>query len=137
MIVDAVASGASQTDIYDTLNADGPKEVGEVLTGIQFQVPKGIKRTVVDGRQIFQTLGGKNAMTALAGLLEEGRYKLPTRIQSVGNRFEVIAKGLEFLREGVSGTKLVVTVGESKPIVGERPLEGLKSLLRTARTSPP
>lgn len=49
-------------------------------------------------------------MTALAGLLSEGRYKLPNRVQNVGSRFEAIAKGLEVLKGGVSGTKLVVTV---------------------------
>ena len=110
MIIDVVASGASQTDIYNALNADGPKEVGEVSTGVQIQVPQGVKRTVVDARQIFETQGGKNAMTALARLLAERRYKLPTRVQKVGNRFEAISKGLDLLRGGVSGTKLVVTV---------------------------
>ena len=110
MIIDVVASGASQTDIYNTLSADGPKEVGEVFTGVQYQVPKGVRRTVVNGRQIFETQGGKNAMTALARLLAEGKYKLPTRVQKVGNRFEAISKGMDLLRGGVSGTKLVVTV---------------------------
>ena len=110
MIIDVVASGASQTDIYDTLSADGPKEVGEVITGAQVQVPQGVKRTVADGRQIFETQGGRNAMTALARLLAEGRYKLPTRVQKVGNRFEAISKGMDLLSGGVSGTKLVVTV---------------------------
>lgn len=110
MIIDAVASGASQADIYNTLNVDGPKEVGEVFTGTQFPVPKGVKRTVVDGRQVFEPPGGMNAMTALAGLLAEGKYKLPTRVQRVGTHFEAIAQGFELLKEGTSGTKLVVTV---------------------------
>lgn len=69
-----------------------------------------MKRTVAFGRQVFELPGGKNAMTALAGLLSEGRYKLPNRVQNVGSRFEAIAKGLEVLKGGVSGTKLVVTV---------------------------
>ena len=49
-------------------------------------------------------------MTALAGLLSEGIYKPPNKIQCVGSGFEAIAKGLNMLKEGVSGTKLVVTV---------------------------
>ena len=110
VIVDAVVSGAAQASIYDTLRADGPKEVGEVFTGAEPQVPEGVKRTVAFGRQIFEPPGGKNAMSALAGLLSEGKYKLPIRIESVGDSFEAIAKGLEKLKGGVSGTKLVVSV---------------------------
>lgn len=110
MIVDAVGSGASQMNIYDTLSVDGPKEVGEVFTGTQIQVPEGVKRTVAFGRQVFDAPGGKNAMTALARLLSERRYKQPNRVQRVGSGFEAIAKGLEVLKGGVSGTKLVVTL---------------------------
>ena len=110
MIVDAVAGGASQTNVYDTLSIDGPKEVGEVFTGTQIQVPEGVKRTIVFGRQVFDSPGGMNAMTALAGLLSEGRYKQPNRVQRVGDGFEAMGKGLEVLKGGVSGTKLVVTI---------------------------
>ena len=110
MIVDAVASGASQLNIYDTLSLDGPKDVSEVFTGTQIQVPAGVKRTIAFGRQIFDEPGGKKAMTALAGLLSEGRYKPPSRIQRVGSGFEAISQGLKMLKGGVSGTKLVVTV---------------------------
>ena len=110
MIVDAVASGASQLNIYDTLTSDGPKGVGEVFTGTQIEVPEGVKRTIAFGRQIFDAPGGKNTMTAFAGLLSKGRYKPPNRIQYVGSGFEAIAQGLEMLKGGVSGTKLVVTV---------------------------
>ena len=110
VIVDAISSGASQATIYDTLSADGPREVGEAFTGTQSQVPEGVRRTVAVGWQVFEPPGGENAMTALGRLLSEGRYKLPTRVQSVGTKFEAIAKGLELLEGGVSGTKLVVTV---------------------------
>ena len=110
MIIDAVASGASQTKIYDALRLDGPKMVGEVLTGTQVQIPEGVRRTMANGWQIFDAPGGKNAMTALSRLLDEGRYTLPTGVQSVGSKFEAIDKGLELLKEGVSGMKLVVTV---------------------------
>ena len=80
------------------------------MTGTQNQVPEGVRRTVANGWQIFEAPGGKNAMTALAGLLSDGKFKLPTRIQSVGNKFEAIEKGLDLLKGGVSGAKLVVTV---------------------------
>ncbi len=110
MIINAVASGALQMNVYDTLSVDGPKHVGGVFTGTQIQVLGGVKRMVAFGRQIFDAPGEKNAMTALAGLLGEGRYKPQNRIQRVGSGFEAIAKGLKILKGGVSGTKLVVTV---------------------------
>ena len=110
MIIDAVGSGAAQTDIYNVLRADGPKAVGEVMTGPPAQIPEDVNRTVVLGRQFFEMPGGKHVMKALAALLIEGRYKLPVKVNNIGTGFEAIAKGLETLKAGVSGTKLVVTV---------------------------
>ena len=98
MIVDADGSGAAQTKVYDMLNVDGPKEVGEVFTGTQIQVPEGVKRTVASGRQVFDTPGGRNIMSALAGLLSDGRYKLPNRVQRMGSGFEAIAEGFKVLK---------------------------------------
>lgn len=109
-IVDAVASGAAQPGIYDTLRPDGPRTVGEVFTGPNTEVPDGVKRTVAFGRNMFEPPGGVNAMRALGTLLEEGKYKVPSQVQVVGKGFEKIAEGLETLKAGVSGTKLVVSV---------------------------
>lgn len=110
MIIDAVAGGAYQADIYNTLNEDGPGEVGEVFMGAISPISNKVKRTVVDGLQVFDLAGGKNAMSALAQLLAEGKYKLPSRIQRVGTGFEAIAQGLELVKKGPVETKLVVTV---------------------------
>lgn len=110
MIVDAVASGASQTSIFDTLSAEGPKQYAEVATGVQFQVPEGIKRHTVYGRAVFGTHGGANIMPALADLLSQGKFKVPVQVKTMGNGLEAIAKALEELKQGVSGTKFVVTV---------------------------
>jgi hypothetical protein len=49
-------------------------------------------------------------MSSLAELVRQGKFKVPLRIKNVGSGFEAIAKGLEELKEGVSGTKLVVSV---------------------------
>lgn len=109
-IVDAVASAATATSIFDTLRADGPREYSQVFTGQQVSVPDDVKRTVVFGRKIFELPGGKNSMAALAGLLNQQKYKLPIKVQTVGSGFESIELGLEQLKKGVSGTKLVVTI---------------------------
>ncbi|PGH23597.1 hypothetical protein AJ80_02378 [Polytolypa hystricis UAMH7299] len=110
MIIDAVASAAKQTSIFEVLAEGGPKEYAEVFTGVKIEVPDGVKRNVAFGRNMFQMPGGKHAITALAELVRQGKYRVPLQIQNAGNGFEAIARGLEDLRKGVSGTKLVVTV---------------------------
>ncbi|KAL6716889.1 hypothetical protein ACLMJK_004801 [Lecanora helva] len=110
VIVDTVAAGASMKEIYDTLSEDGPREVGEVMAQPPAAVPEGVKRTMAFGRQLFERPGGKSAMSTLAAMIEEDKYKLPIRVENVGSSFEAIPKGLERLKGGVSGTKLVVTV---------------------------
>lgn len=110
MIVDAVGGGASQPDIYGALSANGMREVGEVVTGKEGKVPEGAKKTMALGRQMFEVEGGEGAMAALATLLMEGRYELPSKVEMVGEGFETIAGGLERLKGGVSGRKLVVTI---------------------------
>lgn len=109
-IIDAVGSAAEQKGIFETLQPDGPKEYAEVATGAQMQVPEGVKRQLTGGRMIFGKPGGSNAIPALAELVEEGKYRLPTQVKKVGSGFEVVPKGLEELKAGVSGTKLVVAV---------------------------
>jgi hypothetical protein len=110
MIIDAVASGATQTSIFDTLSPDGPKEYAEVVTGREFKIPEGVKRHYAFGRNVFKTQGGENMMPALTELVTQGKYKVPIQVKKVGSGFEAIAEGLEELKGGVSGMKLVVTV---------------------------
>ena len=111
MVVDAVGSGATRPDIFDTLRAAGPKEYAEVLIGAQIQCPEGVKRHVVLGRKIFETQGGGNAMSALADLISQGKYKIPFQaVKRVESGLEAIGPGLDELKRGVSGTKLVVTI---------------------------
>ncbi|KAI4211280.1 MAG: hypothetical protein LQ351_005964 [Letrouitia transgressa] len=109
-IIDTVGSAAEQKDIFETLRPDGPKEYAEVATGAQMQVPEGVKRQLTGGRMLFGLPGGLNAMPTLAELVEEGRFRVPTQVKKVGSGFEAIPKGLEELKAGVSGTKLVVAI---------------------------
>ena len=110
MIIDAVGSGAAQTTICDVFSADGPKEYAEVLTGAQFDVPESVKRQTVLGLSVFETPGGSNILIALTELVNQGKYKVPVRVKTVGHGLEAIAKGLDELKGGVSGTKLVVSI---------------------------
>jgi hypothetical protein len=68
MIIDDVASGATQTSIFDTLSPDGPKEYAEVFTGLEFEIPDGGKRHYAFGRNVFKMQGGENAMPAFDGI---------------------------------------------------------------------
>jgi hypothetical protein len=62
------------------------------------------------GRELSQLQGGKNIMLALQTLLEEDKYKLPLPVHKVGDGFDTLEKGLELMRKGVSGEKLVVAI---------------------------
>ena len=109
-IIDAVSSGATQTAVFDTLSAEGSREYAEVVTGTPVQVPEDVKRHQVFGQSLFRAPGGSNAMSALSELGRQGNFKIPLQVKNVGRGFEAIAKGLEELKGGVSGTKLVVTI---------------------------
>jgi NADPH:quinone reductase-like Zn-dependent oxidoreductase len=110
MIIDAVGSAATRTGIFDTLRADGPREYAQVFTGAQILVPDDVRRSVVFGRKLFDMPGGKNALSALTDLVSQQKYKLPIQVQKIGSGLQSIAPGLEQLKRGVSGTKLVITV---------------------------
>lgn len=48
-------------------------------------------------------------MKYLTRLLEEGKYKLPVKVEMVGNGLQVIEENLDKVMK-VSGTKLVVSL---------------------------
>lgn len=50
------------------------------------------------------------AMPGLATLVQNGKYRLPLKIEIVGKGFETIERGLDKLMKGVSGTKYVVSL---------------------------
>ena len=47
-------------------------------------------------------------MLALQELLKAGKYKLPLPVRQVGSGIDGLEEGLQLMREGVSGEKLVV-----------------------------
>jgi threonine dehydrogenase-like Zn-dependent dehydrogenase len=110
-ILDAVSAAASQPAVFTALNPTGPKMYSQIVTGANVEVPEGTNSTVVFGRQIFGAKGGMGAMPGLASLIEKGKYKLPVKVEVIGNGFDAIELGLDkLMKEGVSGTKLVVSL---------------------------
>lgn len=111
-ILDAVggAGNESQPHLFETLRADGPRLYSAVFTGSQLSIPTGVEAVTSSGRQTFDVVGGKSAMSALAKLTRDGEFKPPLKIEIVGKGLESVGGGLEKLKSGVSRTKLVVTL---------------------------
>jgi NADPH:quinone reductase-like Zn-dependent oxidoreductase len=110
-IIDAVAGAADGNGaVFDAFRGDGPKLYSHVMTGTKVNVPHGVKAATVFGRMAFQVDGGGAAMTKLVDLVDAGKFKLPLEIEVVGKGLDVIGGGLEKLKSGVSGKKLVVSL---------------------------
>jgi NADPH:quinone reductase-like Zn-dependent oxidoreductase len=110
-IIDTVGAGSTQRRIFEALDSNGLKRYAQVWTGDEeIDVPSGVDSILFRGRDIIKLQGGKNIMLALQTLLEEGKYKLPLPVHKVGNGFDSLEKGLQLMRKGVSGEKLVVTI---------------------------
>jgi NADPH:quinone reductase-like Zn-dependent oxidoreductase len=110
-IIDAVGAGSTQRHIFEAFDSSGPKRYAQVWTGDEeIEVPNGVDSVLFRGRDITHLQGGKNIMLALQTLLEEDKYKLPLPVHKVGDGLDALAKGLELMREGVSGERLVVTI---------------------------
>jgi threonine dehydrogenase-like Zn-dependent dehydrogenase len=110
-IIDAVGAGSTQRHVFEAFDPNGPKRYAQVWTGDEeIEVPSGVDSVMFMGRDLPQLQGGKNIMLALQTLLEEEKYKLPLPVHKVGEGFDMLGKGLELMRKGVSGEKLVVTV---------------------------
>jgi NADPH:quinone reductase-like Zn-dependent oxidoreductase len=108
-IIDTVGAGSTERWIFDAFDENGPKRYAQVWTGDdEIQVPEGVDSLMFRARDLEKLQGGGNVMLALQSLLEEGRYRLPLPVRIVGSGFEGLEKGLELMRKGVSGEKLVV-----------------------------
>ena len=108
-IFDAVGAGASDRHIFEVFQEDGPKRYAQVWTGDdEIKVPKGVDSVLFRSRDFMQIDGGKNIFLALEKLLAEGKYKAPLPIRRVDGGFEALEEGLDLMRKGVSGEKLVV-----------------------------
>jgi NADPH:quinone reductase-like Zn-dependent oxidoreductase len=113
-ILDAVGAATIESLLFQTLDPEGAKMYTNVFTGREVDVPKGVERKKVFAHMMFTTpeavQGGMCAMSRLVDIVEEGRYKLSVEVDVVGKGLESIGGGLEMLRRGVSGRKLVVAL---------------------------
>lgn len=109
IIFDVVGSGASQTDIYDTLDPNGSKKYGALVTSKSATVPEGVTKIETGGWTLLGMPGGEQVIPALTELIESGNYKLPAEVKVVGHGLEQIPEVMDQVR-GVSGQKLIVTL---------------------------
>lgn len=132
-ILDAVGAGAEEPAVFEALRSDGPKLHTVVINRLDEYIPKGLQTSceyspciVVYVALLFDPIhfadhdglvvGGQDfldkepgAMKHLQKLIEEGSYKLPLKIEVVGEGLEAVEKNIEKVPQ-VSGTKLVVTM---------------------------
>lgn len=109
-ILDTVTAAVSEPTIFQALKADGSRLYAHPVTGQNPSPPEGVQATAVFGRQIFSTDGGTRAIPFLASLFEQGKYKIPTKVELAGNGLESIEGALNKLMQGVNGKKLVISI---------------------------
>lgn len=108
-IIDAVGAGSAQRHVFESFDPNGPKRYAQIWTGAEeIRVPSGVDSVMFRVSELGQLQGGRNAMRALQTLLEDDKYRLPFPAHKVGNGLDGLARGLELMRNGVSGEKLVV-----------------------------
>ncbi len=112
-IIDCVTAAAEHPSIFEALDPEGPKIYSQVMTGVEIQVPDGVKAELAFGKNALVGETGHTVMAALNVLLETGKYKVPIPVEVLGHGFEVIPPGLDLLMKGVSGLKYAVTVVDS------------------------
>lgn len=110
-IVDVVGAGRMQRDIFEALKPDGPKIYAQVWTGDdEIDAPEGVHSIMFRGRDRPQLPGNQNLVSSLAKLLQAGKYKLPLPVHHVGRGVGALEQGLDLMRKGVSGEKLVISI---------------------------
>ena len=112
VMIDAVGAAAKgQGGIWEVLDQGGRREFSEVFTGPQASVPEGVEKKNAYGRMVFGVPGGKEgAMRCLGEMVEGGSFKVGLELERLEGGFGGIEGGLERLKQGVSGRKLVVMV---------------------------
>lgn len=109
-IFDAVTAASDQPAVFDTLDPNGPKLHAYPIGGLNVEVPKGVTSTGIIAGMIFNKVGRPPVMSSLTDLLQNGKYKVPIKVEVVGHGFEAIGPAVDRLKKGVSGTKCVVSV---------------------------
>ncbi|KAH8882062.1 GroES-like protein [Thozetella sp. PMI_491] len=79
-IIDAVAAGPEAPAVYDVPRSDGPKLYSLVTTQPDMRLPVGPQAFLVGAEQMLDK--ELRAKQYLRRLLEEGKYKLPLKVES-------------------------------------------------------
>ncbi|OAQ65913.1 alcohol dehydrogenase [Pochonia chlamydosporia 170] len=110
-IIDTVGAGAEDSSIFEVFESSGPKKYAQVWTGEdEIRVPEGVESVLFRSRDFGLLQGGTNIMQGLQTLLEKGQYKPPLPVRIVGTGINGLNQGLNLMRKGVSGEKLVVSL---------------------------
>ncbi|KAL2844059.1 chaperonin 10-like protein [Aspergillus pseudoustus] len=109
-ILDAVGAAAVQPAIFAALAPGGPKLYSQVATGATVPIPEGVAARLVYGPEMVARPEGGRLIPSLGELLEAGKYRLPARVEVIGKGLDAIEPGIHRLQQGVSGSKLVVSL---------------------------
>jgi NADPH:quinone reductase-like Zn-dependent oxidoreductase len=110
-IIDAVGAGGSNDGVFEALDPEGRMRYAQVWTGDdEIPVPEGVESVLFRSRDFSLLQGGNNVMQGLEKLLEAGEYKLPLPVKKAGTGIQGLNRGLDLMRQGASGEKLVVTL---------------------------
>lgn len=113
-IVDGVTGLLHNGDLIDTLDLQGLKLIAEVVAGPSAQ--ESLPQDKLQGVH-FERCGGYEMMAVegdwalgLENLLQEGKYKVPLKVDVTGQGVRGLSGALQKLKAGVSGTKVVVSL---------------------------
>lgn len=110
-IIDAVGAGSSERHIFDAFNSHGPKRYAQVWTGkAEVLVPDSVDNCLFRAADLGRLPWGSEIVPALETLIRDGKYKLPLPVRVMGEGLDHVQKGVEEMRKGASGEKLVVLI---------------------------
>jgi threonine dehydrogenase-like Zn-dependent dehydrogenase len=109
VIIDCVSAGTSQTDISDVLDPSGSKKYAALITGLPISVAEGVNKFDVNAWSMVDMQGGKQLISSLTKLVEEGTYRVPLPVRVVGHGLKELPNFLDKVKT-VSGEKVVVTL---------------------------
>ncbi|KAJ2998731.1 hypothetical protein NUW58_g225 [Xylaria curta] len=106
-ILDAVGASVEAPAVYEALKSDGPKLYSLVITRPGIELPEDRQSTMVGGQSMIDY--DPSAMKNLAKLVEEGKYKMPVKVDVVGKGLQTVQGSLDKVMK-VSGVKLVISL---------------------------
>ncbi|KAI1393294.1 GroES-like protein [Hypoxylon trugodes] len=103
-ILDPVGAADYEPTVLGAIRADGPKLFSRVVTGANSNVPEGFT-----GKACGAYHAEPTAVAYMAELAGSANFKLPLKLEVVGQGYGVIEKNLDRF-PNISGTKLIVNL---------------------------